>query len=226
MSCTRSMAYQIKIEKSDIATKYLIHDILWYFDSIFGCGFRSFGLSESQVKYKEVDQHSWTGLHAHSCTQLIRAHNSVSFSLIYRSYTGDALVNPNMRHLFVTKILTLHGQNYSRISPLFWWEIFCTGYVSGFSPPLYGITIYRKKFVVQWKPDNVGRGRSRAEWGGDERIFQFPVWGDIPGRLISHRSPSLPPPTPYMARKNASLHKSNNCGRRAQRAGAFPPAGP
>jgi hypothetical protein len=54
-----------------------------------------------------VDHQSLIGLHAHSCTQPMKARTprrSVSFSPINRSYTKTLLVSQNRRHLFVTPL--------------------------------------------------------------------------------------------------------------------------
>ncbi len=56
--------------------------------------------------FTESEKQSLIGLHAHSFSQPIIARapppHSVSFSLIYCSYTRALLVSQNRRHLFVT----------------------------------------------------------------------------------------------------------------------------
>jgi hypothetical protein len=92
----------------------------------------------------EVYQHSLTG-HAHSYTQLMRSRNSVSFSLIYRSYTGTLLVSPNRRHLFVTKIRLCMVKTIPAFLPSLGGRFSAPATLADFSPlPVYGITVYRR----------------------------------------------------------------------------------
>ncbi len=78
------------------------------------------------------------GVHVHDCTKSApHLPRSVSFSVIYRSYTWQLLSSPNAWYLFATLCLTVYCSNL----PIFLWHLACrnlnqVGYLLALSQPI------------------------------------------------------------------------------------------